>query len=321
MSHDVPSSRSTANPLLRAVLLDPSEANFERRGFRLGDPLVRARLTRVGRTFIEGYNTAWTTTAAGLREALAAHDPALRGFAAEGAGMALMLGDVLFRWRRPRWNAFALGDGSPHLYLALVGAGWAFARTGALRPHFSALDPLLRSLVYDGLGFHEAYFRPVRTVLEQRRPRRANAAPRVFDQGVGRALWFVECADPDAIGDVVARFAPDRRADLWAGVGLAATFAGGVDARALRRLRRRAAGAEPHLAQGSAFASKARERAGALSPECEIASQILAECASTDAARITDLAAAGIADPAADASYERWRATTRRLLGERRRVA
>ena len=36
----------------------------------------------------------------------------------------------------------------------------------------------------------------------------------------------------------VGRFAPDRRPDLWSGVGLAATFAGGASADDLARLRR-----------------------------------------------------------------------------------
>jgi enediyne biosynthesis protein E3 len=304
-------------PFVQAVLLDRRDAEFDRRGFRLGDASARARLTAIGRTFIDGYNAAWTCRAESLPSVLEAREAALRGFAFEGAAMALMLGDVLLPWRRPRWTSFAAGPANAHVYLAVVGAGWALARVGRLRPGFRRLDPLLRWLVFDGCGFHDAYFRAERTVRLQRRSRRVGrGAEPIYDQGVGRGLWFVECADPDAIAHTIGSFPPSRRSDLWAGVALAATYAGGADGEALRTLRRRAAGFEADLAQGSAFAAKARERGGSSSPELELAVRTLSGLTSAGAARITELAAAETGDLAAPDAYHRWRAATRRLLAE-----
>jgi len=302
-------------------LLDRREADFDRRGFRLGDAASTEHLTIIGRTFVEGYNAAWMLRAPALQARVGGVDPELRGFAHEGAAMALMLGDVLLPWRRSRWMHFTDGPAKPHIYLAFVGAGWAFARLGRIRPRFDALDPLLRWLIFDGCGFHDAYFRPRDTVSLQRRSRRSHRAAEIYDQGVGRALWFVECANPDAIADTIETFALARRANLWSGVGLAATYAGGMDGAALRRLRHRASGFEPHLAQGSAFAAKARDRAATVDAECELAVQILCGCTSSDAARATDLAAAQVEDRGRDDAYESWRDATRRLLGERRVVA
>jgi hypothetical protein len=302
------------------LLLDQREADFDRRRFRHGDPNARARLTSVALTFIDGYNAAWQ--AAGLEERFEALDPSRRGFAFEGAAMAMMLGDVLLPWRRPRWSRFVTESAAPHVYLALVGAGWAYARLGLLRPRFARLDPLLRWLVFDGCGFHDAFFHPERAVRAQRRSRRARgvAAP-VYDQGVGRALWFVECADARAVAATIAAFESGRRGDLWAGAGLAATYAGGCDAGTLRDLRRLASGFETHLAQGAAFAATARVRAATVTPECETAVHLLSGCASAEAATITDRAAAGVTDPRAAGAYETWRGATRRALGARREVA
>jgi enediyne biosynthesis protein E3 len=308
--------------LLRAVLLDAGEADFERRGFRRGEPAVRQWLTRIGETFIAGYNAAWLRPDSQLGAELDHVEPRLRGFAFEGAAMGLMLGDVLLPWRRARWVRFAAGAGASHVYLAIVGAGGAYSRTGLLRPRFGALSPLLRWLVYDGLGFHAAYFRLPRTVRHGRRSRRARGpASAVFDQGVGRALWFAECADPEAIGATVARFEAERHADLWAGVGLAATFAGGVDADALRRLRAVARGFELHLAQGSAFAAKARQLAGTETAECELAVRVLCDSTVGAAAAATDRAADALGDLSASCAYARWRAATREQLAALRAAA
>lgn len=308
--------------LLRMVLLDPSEAEFGRRGFRCGEADAQAHLTRIGRTFIEGYNAAWTSTEPGLAERLGAVDRPLRGFAFEGAATALMLGDTLLPWCRARWSRFAAGPADPYLYLAIVGAGWAFARTRRLRPRFARLDPLLRWLVYDGRGFNDAYFAPHRTIGAQRRARGvAAAAAAIYDQGVGRALWFVACADPGTIAAEIARFAPERRADLWAGIGLAASYAGGAGPEALRALRRRAAGFEPHLAQGAAFAAKAHLRAQTGGLACAAAVRVLCGCGADEAARATDDALREVRDLGAADAYERWRTATRQLLAVRRSAA
>lgn len=313
---------SFAGMLLRAVLLDSGEADFERRGFRRGEPAAEHWLMRIGMTFIAGYNAAWLCSDDELGAQLEAVEPRLRGFAFEGAAMGLMLGDVLMPWRRARWARFASGRAAPHVYLAIVGAGGTYARTGLLRPRFGSLDPLLRWLVYDGFGFHAAYFSPRRTVREGRRSRRARGpACAIFDQGIGRALWFVECADPEAIAATIAGFAPERRADLWSGVGLAATFAGGTGADTLRRVRGAARGFELHLAQGSAFAAKARELAQTLTPECELAVHVLCDSTVHAAAAATDRAAVAIGNVTVRDAYARWRGATREQMAALRAAA
>jgi hypothetical protein len=300
-----------ANRLIGQVLaLSPDEASFRRRAFNAESEHARARLEAVGRTFIQGYNAALAAgETAVLEHALDAIPAIDRGFAYEGAGMALALLDLLTPWRTDRLLNLLGGPGDAHAYMVHVGAGWALARLARGErdmPH--GLDPLLRWLVFDGFGFHEGYFHHAATIRAQRRPRRlAGYALRVFDQGLGRSLWFVEGADVERVAAVVAAFPLERRADLWSGVGLAATYAGAIDERELVLLRSRAGEYNPHLAQGAAFAAKARERSGSPAAHTDRACRVFCGCSAAAAALATDEALVGLRGDAELPDFEVWR--------------
>ena len=85
---------------------------------------------------------------------------------------------------------------------------------------------------------------------------------RAIDQGIGRALWFIHGADTGKVAAAVAAFDRHRQADLWSGVGLAATFAGGGQPAELAALVQVAGEHAAELALGSVFAVKARTYAG-----------------------------------------------------------
>jgi hypothetical protein len=294
------------------VRIPPRAVDFDVRGFACCDPAVRQRLERHGLSFAAGFNAAVATPEPrlpGRLEAIAADE---RGFAFEGAAMALALFDLLLPGRSRRLSGFLSGPAATHIYMAHVGAGWALARLGRRPWSRLRLDPLLRWLALDGYGFHEAFFHPEPVVRRRRVPRQIEPDARpVFDQGVGRALWFVEGAAPDRIARTIGSFDGGRRTDLWSGIGLAAAYAGGVDAAALARVADLAGGARTHLAQGVAFAAKARLSAGNLVPHTELACGLVWSLPADAVAAVTDraLALAGTGRTAAD--YERWRAAIR----------
>ena len=64
------------------------------------------------------------------------------------------------------------------------------------------------------------------------------------------------------IAEVIDSFDVSRRGDLWSGSGLAATYAGGGDAENLFAMCEAAGTHLRAVAQGAAFAAKARQRAG-----------------------------------------------------------
>src|SRR5262249_28530222 len=139
-----------------------------------------------------------------------------KGFAYEGAGMALSMLDALPGGGRRHVAQFLQGRADLHGYMVYGGVGWAMAPP----PRVSwstryAGDPVLRWLTLDGYGFHQAYFRTRRYVHEKLRH---DAFPwpgdspawypaRVIDQGVGRAMWFVAGTDVERLHTMVQRFA------------------------------------------------------------------------------------------------------------------
>ena len=203
-----------------------------------------------------------------------------------------------------------------------VGAGWAVARLPWKRRSLQRLqqrDRLLQWLVMDGFGFHEAYFHPRRTVVGQMVPKWLNGyARQVFDQGVGRCLWFVDGAIPERIAASIGSFASSRRADLWAGIGLGCAYAGGVDGKAYELLGQLGEGFRSHLAQGAAFAAKTRQLAGNPSAHTQRACEILCGVSADEAAGVTDEALEGLPTQQAKPEYEIWRTRIRHRLSNER---
>ncbi len=293
--------------------LSLDEVTFSRRGFHEGATVARHRLEQSGRTFLQGYHAALEKDdLKTLNLRLSSMDLEFRGFAFEGAAMGLALLDSLTPWRKNRWQAFVRGPGAAHMYMVHVGVGWVIARLPWLRRQIERplerLDPLLRWLAIDGYGFHEGYFHWPRYVRDQAiSDRLTGYARRAFDQGLGRSLWFVEGADVGRIPATIETFDSTRHADLWSGVGLACAYAGGIDRAAVELLRTAAGEFLPQLAQGAAFAAKARQKAGNPVPHTELACQVFCNMSANEAASITDAALENLPPDHLEPSYEVWR--------------
>ncbi len=285
------------------------EISVARRGFRGGTEEVHALLERVGRAFLAGYHAALEERS---QERLAARleeiDTDHRGFAFEGAAMALTLLDILMPWRR-RLPAFLTGSGAAHVYMVHIGAGWAIARLPiAMRAVLRRLDPLLRWLALDGYGFHQGFFHWPRAVVEHEVPNRLRGyAARAFDQGLGRSLWFVEGAEVSRIAATIAAFPNSRHADLWSGIGLACTYAGGIDRAEIEGLAKAADNFGPQMAQGAAFAAEARQRAGNPAAQTELACRVLCGRSAESAAGLTHRTRRDLPDDATEPAFEVWR--------------
>lgn len=311
---------------LERLLLAPSmaEVTFGRRGFPDAPAAVRRRLEPIPMAVVMGFEVG--IEARDLREIewrLALVDADLRGFAYEGATMALTITDQLRPRRRARTPGLLLGPAAPHLFVTYIGIGFAMARLprGRWSRVLPALDwppyhPALSWLAVDGYGFDLAYFNPRRWVDQQRRPRpypwlgSAAYFPRAVDQGIGRALWFIHGAQAAPVAATVERFPPARRPDLWSGVGLAATFAGGADAAGLAALAAAAGEHRPDVAQGAVFAAKARAFEGTVPADSELAVSTLSGLSATAAADLVD-AAVSARSTSSDVVYEQWRAYVR----------
>jgi hypothetical protein len=312
---------------LRRLLLAPSLADvtFAGRGFVPATSTSASPLEAIPQAVVVGFEAG--IEARDLREIswrLDLLDEQLRGFGYEGATMALTILDRLLPGRRNRTRELLTGPAAPHTFLTYIGIGFAMARLPRVRwagvlPDLSGspYHPWLSWLAVDGYGFDLAYFHPDRWVDQQRRPRpypwlgAAGYFWRAVDQGIGRALWFIHGARVGDVAAAVGRFGVDRRPDLWSGVGLAATFAGGASTDRLAQLRRLAGEHRPELAQGAAFAAKARSFAGLVPPHTEQAITTLGGLTTAAAAALVDAAVAATSTSGPQVVYEQWRTYVR----------
>ncbi|GLX99553.1 enediyne biosynthesis protein [Herbidospora sp. NBRC 101105] len=269
-------------------------------------------LDSVVAAFASGYNGMLSRDPAELGvERLSAR---VRGFAYEGAAMSAVILDLVAFGGGRRLRELDRVTGGRYVHLLLVGAGWAFARL-RLRPWRGVRfgPPVLRWLAWDGWGFHQAFFHPVKVFgngwIEARVPEACRA---IRDQGAGRALWFYAGAEPTRVAEVIDGLPAGRRADLWAGIGLAAAYTGAQSPEALNRLVTAGESYAAALAQGAAFAAKAHLLSGIVTDETASAVQILTGVDVPAAARWTDDALAALdGRPDTPETYEAWRAGVR----------
>lgn len=308
---------------LRRRLLAPplTEVTFAERGFPVVATDATRRLEAIPQSVICGFE--WAMEARDLWEIerrLDLVDPEMRGFAYEGATMGCTVRDVMRGGRGRRTRELLLGPGHEHIFLAYIGIGFAMARLPRMlwKKVLPDLDsspyhPTMSWLAVDGYGFDLAYFHTHRWVDEQRVPAAypwqgaPDYFPRAVDQGIGRALWFIHGGGTAGVVDAVCRFAPHRHADLWSGVGLAATFAGGATEDGLRELAELAGEHRADLALGMVFAVKARTYAGFVPPHTELAARAFGGTTVADATTIADGTAVSDEPGGEVPAYELWR--------------
>jgi hypothetical protein len=290
------------------------------RGFHVKNADSQELLEGVGRTFLTGYGYAVEArSAAEAEERLEEIPVQFRGFAYEGAAMGCTMLDAMPGSSGRRFAGLLAGRGAQHVYMAYIGAGWAMARLPKFRwSRIQAPDPLLRWLVLDGYGFHQAYFHTDKYVHGQFSdpgfgwpadgPRQYSS--RVIDQGIGRAMWFVGGTDAELVTSMIGKFPEARRPDLYSGAGLAASYAGGAAEAELRGFLERAGDYRADVAQGSAFAATARVHAGLVVAHTQLAAQVFCGITPEQAAKVCENALpeqvlAG--DPGDLPAYEVWR--------------
>jgi hypothetical protein len=292
----------------------PSEkAVFSRQGFVKEAWL---RFQPVAHAVVEGYHaTLEDSRLATLLPRLEAVEPGLRGFAYEGAGMGLAALDILAPWKN-RVQEFVEGPAAHHLYPVYVGVGLALAHLRrSPEPFLPRLDPLLCWVVVDGYGFHEGFFAWKRTVERKAIPAHfSGSALRLFDQGLGRSLWFASGALVERVATLILSFPLERQRDLWSGVGLASSFAGGAERRDLELLKKAASPFQLQLARGAAVAAKGHQDAGHWSAHTELACEVY--CGLSSAQAVGILTEAGCNLPMHDSvpAYEIWRERTQERL-------
>ena len=303
---------------IRKRLIAPpmNVTSFAVRGFRTDTP-AREKLEESARQFTMGFEIAVEQKGEdAIAERLELLDKEYRGFAYEGAVMALTLRDVMspVPGNKNVENFVRVGGlGEHQIFMAYIGVGFALARLPKFLwrralPDQSLLpeDPSLNWMILDGYAFHESFFNTDKWVHQQ------YVSPRVpwkwkgshdwvlkaMDHGVGRSLWFVNAGDVEDLANMINGFAPARRPDLWSGAALAANYAGGVGEDALNEFVKRSWDYRTEVAVGAVLAIKQRVMSDLVTPHTELASQIFCNMPPDEAAALTDWARVDLHDTA-----------------------
>jgi hypothetical protein len=320
---------STLPGSIRKLITAPdiSDTSFAVRGFNTASAPARDQLEASARQFIIGYELGIEQKDfSGLVVRLESLEREFRGFAYEGATMALSVRDAMSPLPGPKLTErFLAGPdydsapGSKHIFMAYIGLGFALARLPRFLwrralPQRSLVDHrTLRWLIIDGYGFHMTFFEHRKWLAPDFRlpvlpwPGPAAYTRRVLDQGIGRAMWFVYGGDIDRLYDAIGKFAPERRADVMSGVGLAVTYAGGVSPGAVKAFLDRAGEFTPEVAQGAVFALRARAVADLITPAHEIAAEVLCGCTAEQASAMAAEDIIGLPGDGAVPAYEVFR--------------
>ena len=255
-------------------------------------------------SFIGGYNLALDIPdEVSLSNALhAGFDSHQVGFAFEGLGLYFAILDLLVPGRSNRLANFLKGTGAKHDYIVAVGAGFAIARVPwgvrVLNRYLKTLDPFIAWCVPCGYGFHQGFFHHRQYVDGAKEPPKSLSplGRQLFDSGLGRSMWWVKSGSPAGIAEAIGRFPENRRAELWAGIGIAACYAGGVDATLLIKLHDLAGDYESDFLSGLPFAARLRQKAGNYSETTEMACRILLGRGTDETADLAEQAADAVRD-------------------------
>jgi hypothetical protein len=276
------------------------------------------RLNGIVALALGAYQVALKDDSDALDEHLESVETDFLGFAIEGSAMGLVVLDQREPRDPTRLDGFFGGRWSGFSLLMYAGIGLGLAELGeSVLTWAEERHALDAGFAIDGYAFHLALGAPDE-YLDGRSPPPEFTGPaaRLFDHGLARSTWFTCGADPSAVALAIDRFPADRRADIWSGIGLAATYAGGLDPEGLDVLRT-VSGHPAALAGGSALAAYGRVLAGNVVPGNEVAAKALTGLTTTEAsALVEDCRAAAGSDVSLDA-FVRWHDAIRHKFADR----
>ncbi|MDJ0697858.1 MAG: DUF1702 family protein [Mastigocoleus sp. MO_167.B18] len=221
---------------------------------------ARKRIRLSSNAFIKGYNTALEV---GLSHILLSEiqslDINLRGFAYEGASMGLAMIDYIGFGKQSRFQKFV--DRNPNYKVLIhVGAGFVISVFNQdIEKSLSSMEPMQRWWAMDGYGFHHGITKWKQSVHKQIVPKKViGYARRAFDRGLGRSIWFLLCGDINRIVEQLQKFPESRRADMWSGIGVGSTYAGGVSKETLENVKAAAGSYRSYVSLGCTQAARDR---------------------------------------------------------------
>jgi enediyne biosynthesis protein E3 len=190
---------------------------------------------------------------------LETESPEYRSVAYESASYEIALEELKSQQQLNRWKQFRELCARQHTFHMDIGLGWAFAKTG-LNPesYLLNLQPLVKLMVYDGLGYYYGLFKGRSTLKNKELPEIEYDGTHGFNQGLGRRLWYMAKGNVNAVNELLVKFPASRHPHLFRGIGIACGYVGGNEKQDLENLLEVSAENKPQLQLGVALAAISR---------------------------------------------------------------
>ncbi len=233
-------------------------------------------------------------------------DKEFSSVAYEAAAMVFALKDLKENNALDRWKLFLRTVEDHHSLSIHIGLGWAFAQhNSSPLAYFNLLDSIQRYRVMDGMGYYDGMLRHRQRVKKPYTPENiSGAALQSYDQGIGRSLWYNYLEEPAKIREAIAKFAAERHAGLWRGVGIAVAYVGGFDKKILDAVYTEAKPFCAQLSAGAALAARTRMQTHTHTADLELVCNTWCNASAEEAAMITERAFASAATE--ENAYETW---------------
>ncbi|HEY9802379.1 MAG TPA: DUF1702 family protein [Leptolyngbyaceae cyanobacterium] len=278
MTQDILSdNRRTENRRVRGVSLLPAEA--------------AQRLNNIHSSYTQGYQIATTTNELeAILPQLSTVPADLLGFALEGVGTGLGQRDLVTPTEYSRVEAFVKSSQDAYENYVYVGVGLMLGRQKlSIEPYLESLSLTKLWPLIDGYGFQYGFSHWQDYLQGQPMPATLSGyACQVFDQGMGRSIWFIDGTDVNCIPKTIAAFPQERQINLWAGVGYACVYAGGVERQTLEALKIAAGPYEHILTQAAASVAKSRQVIGNADFYTELGCEVMCGMGAKAAAETVD---------------------------------
>ena len=258
-------------------------------------------LKQVASTFVDGFSIAIETDTRNLEREIGVMKATDRGVGYEGASAAKAVLDLTsqVKFGLSRQTESHLGDSEPALksviqaqlsqstallteadrytFLLFLGIGEAMAQL-KLPPVLcnEIANELWCGQILEGYGFFDGYFNWFDSLVNQRYPAALKPELRSFyDQGLGRAIYFVTNSSPTLIRDYINNFPLERRSELWSGVGIPTAYVGGLSEKELRKLIDYSGTYRAEIMQGVLLGASARAKQELVPDHTELACNIV----------------------------------------------
>lgn len=248
--------------------------------------------------------------------AFAADELQYLGVFLEGNAMGLALSDHLTPAKHKRWNTLRSEIEARHPYEIHTALGMALGLFGGKVETTDSVTSLWQWFVVDGLGFQQGLLHPDKFIERRIRTRRSLCVQgsKVFDQGLGRSIWFQAAGDIQRTCEAIEKFEQERQSDLWVGIGVAVSHVGNLPEASITYLRARANKHATNFAVGTVIGAHVRHLNGTGNGVSDAACRIAAGVSAEEASNIVEDAYAAVNGSTTNDIHIRWQETISRKL-------